>query len=114
MQFKITVAVSLAIIIGLLWWSSHQYDKGYQAGRDRESARCYKDITAQAEALQSAMHRMRVESREHLQAMQRTQQDERNRLNRHIRKLLQSNAEYKKYYNTVAPPAVLDSIYGVQ
>jgi hypothetical protein len=114
MQFKITVFVSLAIIIGLLWWSSSQYDKGYQAGKDGEAARCYQDITAQAQALQSAMHRERVASRQRLREIERTQQDERDRLNQRIRKLLQTNAEYKKYYNTTAPPAVLDSIYGVQ
>jgi DNA anti-recombination protein RmuC len=114
MQFKITVFLSLAIIIGLLWWSSHQYDKGYQAGRDKESARCFKDINAQAQALQSAMHQARLESRQRLDELEQRNHAERQTLNNRINELLQTNAEYKKYYDTTAPPAVLDSIYGVR
>jgi len=114
MQFKITVFISLAIILGLLWWSSDQYDKGYQAGKDKESARCFKDITEQAQALQSAMHQAREEGRRRLGRMEQERQAERDRLNHQIRELLQTNAEYKKYYDTAAPPAVLDSIYGVR
>ena len=104
MQFKITVFISLAIILGLLWWSSSQYDKGYQAGKDKESARCFKDITEQA----------REEGRRRLDKMEQERQAERDNLNRQIRELLETNAEYKKYYNTAAPPAVLDSIYGLR
>jgi hypothetical protein len=114
MQFKITVFLSLTIIIGLLWWSSSQYDKGYQAGKDSEAARCFKDINAQAQALQSAMHQARAESRRRLGELEQQRNAEREKLNRRIRELLQTNAEYKKYYDTTAPPAVLDSIYGVR
>jgi len=114
MQFKITVFLSLAIIIGLLWWSSSQYDKGYRAGRDSESARCFKDINAQAQALQFAMHQAREEGRRRLGKMEQERNAERGKLNQEIRQLLQSNAKYKDYYDTAAPPTVLDSIYGLR
>lgn len=114
MQFKITVIVSLLLILGLLWWSSSQYDKGYAAGKDHESARCQSDINAQAAALQTAMHQAREESRARLEALEKGNQAERVRLNRRIQELLTTNEQYKKYYQTTAPAAVLDSIYGVR
>ena len=60
------------------------------------------------------MHQAREESRHRLVQLEQSHNAERDKLNHRIRELLRTNAEYKKYYDTTAPPAVLDSIYGVR